>query len=285
MKKTLCILLAALLCLSLFAGCSSKSNDANDAADSSSDAADTADTSADTSTADSESDYEYIKNKGKMVIGITEYEPMNYQGDDGEWTGFDTEFAQAVGEKLGVEVEFIVIDWDNKIQELESGAIDCVWNGMTLTDEVEAAMSCSAPYVKNAQVLVMKSDKIGDYSTVESLKDVSFAVESGSAGEAALTENGLDNYTAVTAQSDALLEVESGAADACVIDITMAKAMTGEGTSYADLAAGLELTSEVYVIGFRSDSDMAAKVDEIIDGLRSDGTLQGLADKYSLTLA
>lgn len=284
MKKTLCLLLVALLCLSLFAGCASNNSDKT--ADSSSDAADTADTAnSSADSADSKSDYEAIKANGKMVIGITEYEPMNYPDDNGEWTGFDTEFAQAVGEKLGIEVEFIVIDWDNKIQELESGAIDCVWNGMTLTDEVESAMSCSAPYVKNAQVLVMKSDKIGDYGTIDSLKDVSFAVESGSAGEAALTENGLENYTAVTAQSDALLEVESGAADACVIDITMANAMTGEGTSYSDLSYGLELTSEVYVIGFRPDSDMAAKVDEIIDGLRSDGTLQALADKYSLTLA
>ena len=241
-------------------------------------------------TAETSSDLEYIKNKGTMVIGITEYEPMNYYVKDENGknvlTGFDTEFAQEVCKRLGVEAEFIVIDWDNKILEIDAKSVDAVWNGMTLTDEVTSSMSCSDPYVKNAQVLVMDKDKIGNYTTVESLSELTFAAESGSAGEAALTDAGLaDKCTAVAAQSDALMEVASGSVDACVIDITMANSMTGEGTSYKNLASGLELTSEEYGIGFRKGSDVTAEVNKIIAEMKADGSLQELADKYSLTLA
>jgi len=231
-----------------------------------------------------ESDLAYIKDKGEMVIGITEYEPMNFKDEKEEWTGFDTEFAKLVAEKLGVTAKFIVIEWDGKIMELDSKAIDCVWNGMTLTDEVKNGMSCTDPYVVNSQVLVMPSDKIENYKKVEDLKDLKFVAESGSAGEKAIKDAGYE-CTAVTAQSDALLEVSSGAADACVIDITMAKAMTGEGSSYADLKPGLSLTSEEYGIGFRKGSDMTAEVNKIIKELKADGSLQKLADKYELTLA
>lgn len=230
------------------------------------------------------SDLDYIKDKGEMIIGITEYEPMNYLDDKGEWTGFDTEFAQMVAEKLGVTAKFIVIDWDGKIMELDSKAIDCVWNGMTLTDEVKNGMSCTDPYVVNAQVLVMPADKIDNYKSVEDLKDLTFVAESGSAGEAAIQDAGY-SCTAVTTQADCLLEVSSGAADACVIDNTMANAMTGEGTSYADLKPGLALTSEDYGIGFRKGSDVTAEVNKIIKELKADGSLQELADKYQLTLA
>lgn len=232
----------------------------------------------------SSSDLAYIQDKGEMIVGITEYEPMNYKDENGEWTGFDTELAEMVAEKLGVKASFIVVEWDGKIMELDSKSIDCVWNGMTLTDEVLKGMNCTDPYVVNAQVLVAKKDVIDTYKTVEDLKDVTFVAETGSAGEAAILDAGY-SCTGVTAQSDALLEVSSGSADACVIDITMANAMTGEGTSYADLAAGLALTEELYGIGFRKDSDMAETVNKVLDELKADGSMQKLADKYQLTLA
>ena len=229
-------------------------------------------------------DLTYIQDKGELIIGVTQYEPMNYLNENGEWAGFDTEFAQAACKKLGVTAVFQEIDWDNKILELNSKSIDCVWNGMTLTDEVLNAMTCSQPYISNAQVIVMKADEIENYNTVASLSGLSFAAEAGSAGEAALQENELTSaYTAVSTQVDALLEVASGSSDACVIDITMAAAMTGEGTSYADLTYGLELTREEYGIGFRKDSAAAAAVDDIIDQLIEDGTLQALGDKYGLS--
>ncbi len=231
------------------------------------------------------SDFEYVSGNKKMVIGYTVYAPMNYE-EDGKLVGFDTEFAEAVCNKLGVEPEFVVIDWDNKFLELESKSIDCIWNGMTITDEAKLNASVSKAYVKNAQVVVMNKDKADTYKTAEDMKDLKFVAEAGSAGETAIKDNGLDkNYTEVAAQSDALLEVMSGSADACVIDITMANAMTGEGTSYAALTSVCELTTEEYGIAFRKESDLTEKVNAIMDELKADGTLVDIAKKYNLTLA
>ena len=155
---------------------------------------------------------------------------------------------------------------------------------MTITDEVNLNTNCSIPYAKNEQVVVMKADAVDNYKDIDSLKDIKFAVESGSAAEAAAEEMGL-NIVAVKAQSDALMEVESGSTDACIIDATMAESMTGEGTSYADLAKGLSLTKEEYVIGFRKGSDIKAAVDGYINELKANGKLQELSEKYSVSLA
>ncbi|MBQ2896858.1 MAG: transporter substrate-binding domain-containing protein [Clostridia bacterium] len=221
----------------------------------------------------------------KLVIGYTIYEPMNYM-EDGKLTGFDTEFAEAVCGKLGVTPEFVEINWDTKFVTLDANQIDCIWNGMTISDEVKANCDVSKAYVKNAQVVVMAEDKIENYKDVESLKGLKFAAEAGSAGEAAIKDNGLDaNYSPVAAQTDALLAVIGGQADACVIDITMAKSMTADGTSYDKLTYSLELTSEEYGIGFRKGSDLTEKVNAIIDELKADGTLDTLAEKYELNLA
>lgn len=221
----------------------------------------------------------------KLVIGYTIYEPMNYM-EDGKLTGFDTEFAEAVCEKLGVTPEFVEINWDTKFVTLDSNQIDCIWNGMTISDEVKKNCDVSKAYVKNAQVVVMKEDAVANYADVESLKGLKFAAEAGSAGEAAIKDNGLDeNYSPVAAQTDALLAVVGGQADACVIDITMAKSMTADGTSYDALTYSLELTSEEYGIGFRKGDELTAKVNTIIDELVADGTLPALAEKYELNLA
>ena len=235
----------------------------------------------DTKTTDS--DIEYIKEKGTMVIGITDYAPMNYKDDNGEWTGFDTEFAEAVCEKLGVKAEFFVLsDWDQKVNELNSKAIDVVWNGMTITDELKTSMSISDAYVINAQVIVTKAENAEKYTDLESIKNAKIAVETGSAG--AKCVEGCANVTEVAFQSDALLEVQSGAADVCVIDITMANAMTGEGTSYANLTKTGSLTEEKYGIGCRLGSDTCTEINKIMDELMADGTLDKLAEKYELTL-
>jgi len=169
-------------------------------------------------------DLEYIKANGKLIIGITDYAPMNYKDTEGKWTGFDTEFAEAVCEKLGVTAEFQEIDWDNKFLALESKSIDCIWNGMTISDEVLTNTSCSKAYVKNAQVVVLAKDKAEEYKTPEDMKDLTFAVEAGSAGAAAAEEFGLE-YVEANTQTDALLEVTSGSSDACIIDLTMAETM------------------------------------------------------------
>ena len=156
---------------------------------------------------------------------------------------------------------------------------------MTITEEALANASVSDPYIKNAQVLVMKESKIADYTDVESIKDLSFAAEAGSAGEAVIKDLGIENVTAVLDQAKALVEVNAGAADACVIDITMAKAMTGEGTSNANLTYGLELSTEEYGIACRENSDLTAEINKIMAEMKADGTLQALADKYELNLA
>ena len=238
--------------------------------------------------ASSDSDLKYIQKKGTMIVGITDYEPMDYKDENGNWTGFDAELAEQVCEKLGVKCEFLVLgDWGKKFYELETKNVDAIWNGMTITDEVKLNTNCSDAYVVNAQVLVMKADALANYTTPESLSDLTFAVENGSAGQEAVLGIGIpeDQIIAVQDQAAALMEVAAGTSDACVIDITMANAMTGEGTSYADLAAGISLTSEEYGIGFRKDSDVTAKVNELLQAMKTDGSLQALADKYSLTLA
>ena len=258
MKKAMAMVLALVLVLVSLAGCGRKE----------------------------QTDLEFIQDKGKLVVGITDYAPMDYKDENGQWTGFDAEFARLVGEKLGVEVEFFVLsDWGQKFYELETKNIDCVWNGMTITEEATLNASVSDAYVINAQVIVMKADVVGNYTDVESMKSLTFAVESGSAGEAALTDNGITEYIAVQDQTSAVMEVAAGTADACVIDITMANAMPGEGTSYASLAPGMALTSEEYGIAFRKNSDVTDKVNEIMKDLIADGTLPALAQKYGLTLA
>ena len=293
-KKTIAIVLAILavvMCFTL-AACGDKTN-VDDSLNDGANISDVADATEgeDATDATDEApavveDLARIKEAGKLIVGMTIYEPMNYWADEAKTalTGFDTEFAQAVAEKLGVEVEFIEINWDRKFEELDAKTIDCVWNGMTITEEALKNSTVSVPYVKNAQVVVMKADKIAEYPDVESMKDLVFVVEQGSAGKDAAEAAGL-NYTEVKYQSDALLEVKSGAADACVIDITMANNMTGEGTSYAELGCSLELSTEEYGISFRKGSDVTAKVNDIIAELKADGTLQALAEKYELTLA
>lgn len=229
-------------------------------------------------------DIEYVKAQGKIIVGITDYEPMDYKDENDQWTGFDAELARLFAEELEVECEFFEIgDWGKKFVELETKNIDAVWNGMTITDEAKNNASVTDPYVINAQVVVMKADKVSQYADAESMKDLTVAVEEGSAGQEAAEDAGL-NTIAKQDQAGALMEVASGTADACVIDITMANAMTGEGTDYADLAKGISLTEEEYGVAFRKGSDLTAKWNQFLKDKKADGTLDALAQKYELTL-
>lgn len=228
-----------------------------------------------------DSDLKYVQDKGTLIVGITDFAPMDYQDESGEWIGFDADMAKAFAENIGVKAEFVEINWDNKVLELNAKSIDCVWNGMTLTDEVTKTMSCGEAYCNNAQVVVVNKDVADKYQDVESLKELNFAVESGSAGEAAATEAGL-NYTAVLTQADALMEVSAGTSDACIIDLLMAGAMIGEGTSYPDLTYTVALTSEEYGVGFRSGSDLAAKFNEFYKAAYADGTVMEIANQYGV---
>lgn len=231
-----------------------------------------------------DSDMAYVQDKGTLVVGITDFEPMDYKDENGDWIGFDADLAKAFGEKLGVDVEFVEIDWDNKILELDAKSIDCVWNGMTLTDEVTSSMECSNAYCNNAQVVVVNADAADDYQTVESIADLSFAVEAGSAGEAEIESLGYD-YTPVTAQSDALMEVAAGTSDAAVIDSLMAAAMVGEGTGYEDLTYTVSLNSEEYGVGFRKGSDLAEELNTFFTESYEDGSMQEIAETYGVQAA
>lgn len=224
----------------------------------------------------SDSDVDYIKDKGTLVVGITDFEPMDYKDDSGEWVGFDADMAKMVAESLGVDVEFVEIDWDNKIMELKSKNIDVVWNGMTLIDEVKNSMECTNAYCSNGQVIVT-----ADESKLDDPSKLTFAVEAGSAGEAVAEEEGY-NANSVASQADALMEVASGTSDAAIIDLLMASAMIGEGTSYPDLIHSDELTSEEYGVGCRKGSDLAAYINEQLTKAYKDGKTQEIAEKYGI---
>ena len=281
MKKLISFAVAGMFALSL-AACGSSSSAAASITESSAES--TAASTADSAAADS--DLAYLQNKGKMTIGYTVYEPMNYTDADGNFTGFDTELATAVCAKLGVEPEFVEINWDTKVVELDAKSIDCIWNGMTLTDDIMANAATTKAYAKNAQVVVVKDGT--DYSSTADLVGKTVVAEAGSAGEAAIEgdENlAQADYVSKSVQTDCLMEVAAGTADAAVLDLTLASAMIGEGTDYANLVIKDELNVEEYGAAFRKGSDVAAAVDTAFDELKADGTMQTLADKYGLTLA
>ncbi|MER2056447.1 MAG: transporter substrate-binding domain-containing protein [Clostridia bacterium] len=231
-----------------------------------------------------ESDKDAVVAKGKLVVGITDFAPMDYRDTDGSWVGFDADVARTFAATLGVQAEFVEIDWDNKVLELNSGNIDCVWNGMTLTDEVLAAMNCSNPYANNAQIVIVPAEKAADYQTVESLAGLTFAVEAGSAGEAAAKELG-NKYNPVQNQAATLLEVTAQTSDAAIIDSLMAAAMVGEGTDYASLTYTVPLTEEKYGVGFRKDSDLADALNDFFKTAWANGTLVEFAKLYGVQAA
>lgn len=279
MKKILALLLALCMIFAL-AACGEAATDPSEAP-----ASDAPESEAPASEAPAaESDLAYVQEKGTLIVGITNFEPMDYQNENGEWIGFDADLAKAFAESLGVEVQFQEIEWDNKVFELDGKTIDVVWNGMTLTDEVLSAMECSNAYCNNAQVVILPADIAEDYPDAASMADLQFAVESGSAGETMAIENGF-NYTPVVDQATAVLEVSSGTCDAAIIDSLMAAAMVGEGTSYADLTYTISLNSEEYGVGFRKGSDLAAALNEFFASAWADGTMQELAETYGVSAA
>lgn len=292
MKKTLSLVLALAMCLSLAACGNNGAQDQSSQSGSNTSASDVSSGSqqGDNSSVDAaDSDWAKIESNGTMKIGITYFEPMNYFDDNGELTGFETEFATAVCEKLGVTPEFVEINWDSKIMELQAQTIDCIWNGMTITPELQEALTISDPYIKNYQVVVIRSDNADVYTSTADLVGKTVEAEAGSAGEAAIIGEGADEnlkqaeYISAAKQTDTLLEVKTGAADAAVLDFVLAGAMVGQG-DYSDLMIipNLQLSVEEYGVGFRKDSDAAEKVNEAMQALIEDGTLNTLAEKYDL---
>ena len=244
------------------------------------------------------SDWEYIQGKGNIIVGMTLFAPMNYYEGE-EFVGFDTELTKAVFEKLGVDVEFKEINWDSKEIELNSKNIDCIWNGMCITETRKETMSMTNAYLYNTQAIVAKTDRIEEL-LAGGMKGVYVVAEQGSTGEGKLTGEIADdetvevsakeffaeaNYTAVDSMAKALMEVKAGTADLALVDSVCALAMVGEGTDYADMTVNLDnnFGLQEYGIAFRKGSDVTAMVNEAIIELTKDGTIAEIAARYGLT--
>lgn len=233
-------------------------------------------------------DWEYIKNKGELLIGITYYAPMNYLDENGKLVGFETEFAEALCKKLGLTPKFIEIAWESKETELAAKSIDCIWNGMTNNPERAEAMDLSENYLHNRPVMIVRQNKVEDYQEPDDVKDANVIAEKGSmAEEIAQTDEFFTqgNFAAVDTQIKAFMELEAGTADIAVGDYVMAIGSLGEGTDFTDLVISPYKTfkDESYAIAFRKNSPETVKtINKTIDELRADGTLQQIADKYKL---
>ena len=225
--------------------------------------------------------------KKTVVVGYTIYAPMNYEDENGNLIGFDTELAQAVFSNLGYEVIFQKIDWNSKYTDLNSGTIDCVWNGFTCNtadnDGIlrSEKVDFSYNYMENRQVIVVRKDS--GIASAADLVGKAGAVEEGSAGEsyAAAFEGAM--IKGFTYQTDCLFEVNAGTMDFAVLDAQLAKSYAGQG-DYGDLMIVEELSSDVeyYAIGFKKGSELTALVNEQLEKLAADGTIAKLAEKYDV---
>lgn len=227
-----------------------------------------------------QSDLEYVQTKGTFTVGITDFAPLDYRTGE-QWTGFDAELAKSFAESIGVSLEFVEIDWDKKTELLENGSIDCIWNGMTMTEELQETISCSEPYLSNAQVIVLRSGEMEQYSTPESCQHLLFAVEAGSTGESLLNELKY-RYVTFPTQKEALQSVREKKSDAAVIDIIMAAYFTSDGQEADDLGFNISLNDEKICVGFRKNSDITEKANQFFKTAYEDGTLSALADQYGI---
>lgn len=265
LKKLIALLASVVMVAGMFAGCGAKDAKQSETVS---------------------SDIEYVTNKGKLTIGVTLFAPMDYIDDNNELTGFEVDFGKAVCEKLGVEADFVEINWDSKEVELNAKNIDCLWNGLTITDERKENMSISNPYMTNKQVMIAKKDKAESFK--ESVDGLSVVAEAGSAGEESVADDDFfasANFTAVDSQAKALMDVASGTSDVAIVDYVLSIGSIGEGTDYEDLVVveSKEFSPEEYGIAFRKGSDLTAKVNEIVSELVADGTMDQIAAKYKLT--
>lgn len=260
MKKVIAILLVVLMCAAVFTGCAKKNL----------------------------TDWEYIEDKGEMVIGITLYEPMNYYDEDGKLVGFDTEFAEALCEKLGIKASFQEIEWEQKETELKSKAIDAIWNGLTVTEDRKENMAFSNPYLINKQVVVINKANADKFTSAQAMAGATTAAEKGSAGETAILESAelsQGEFVGVSAQKDVLMELKAGTVEVGVLDYTLANAMVNDDTDYSDLMVveGIKLTNEEYAIGLRlEDAAFLEKINAAIDELAAEGKLAAIAEKYGV---
>ena len=228
-------------------------------------------------------------NAKTITIGYTDYPPMNYENEAGELVGFDTELAKAVFEDLGYKVRFKLIDWANRYTEVNSGTIDCIWNGFTANcpddDGVERAdkVDFTYNYMTNAQC-ILRLDTAVDVTDKAQFEGKSIAYEASSAAESFVADITGANLKAVTSQMDAVREVNAGTAQYAVVDLLLAKSIAGQGDfSKIVINQGIEIAAEYYAIGFKKGSDLTAKVNEKLVAYAANGKLATLAKKYNLS--
>lgn len=232
-----------------------------------------------------DSDWTYVQQKGKLVIGMTLFAPMDYTDENGELTGFEVDFGKAVCQKLGIDTDFVEINWDAKENELNSKKVDCLWNGLTITPDRKENMSITDAYLGNKQVMVTLKDNVEKYG--KDITDARVVAETGSAGEELAASNDFfktAKFTGVDSQAKALMEVKSGTADIAVVDYVTSIGSIGEGTDYTELSVvtAKEFEPEEYGIAFRKGSDITEKVNAAMKELAADGTLLKIAEKYKL---
>ena len=230
------------------------------------------------------------KKDNVLVCGVTIFDNMNEQDENGNWTGFECDFARAVGELIGMEVEFQKIDWTLKYNELNSGKIDCIWNGFTANSYDDGIarkdlVDFSSTYMLNQQCIVVKKSNLASYTSEADLVGKTAAVEGGSAGaDYAKKAVGTDgNLVEFPAQNSTFMEVKTGKSDLAVVDILLAKNICGKG-DFEDLVIveDIVLPAEYYAIGFEKGSELTAKVNEAIKTLNENGKLLEIAKRYGL---
>ncbi len=223
-------------------------------------------------------------NDDAIVIGVTDYEPMDYRDENNEWVGFDAELATKVFENLGYKVKFQEIDWETKIVTLNAGTIDVIWNGMTVTDELKENITLSEVYLENRQYGLVKTEYQSEYTSIASLEGKKVAVEASSAAEN-LIKNISCTKNKLATQSAAVMEVAAGTSDIAIVDYTMAKTLTSEGSDYYGTLVAVDLGFEVeeYAVGFRKgDTELCAKVNAQLKTLTENGFILELARKYGV---
>mgnify|MGYP002517643379 CR=1 FL=1 len=255
MKKFIALVMALVMMASCFAGCTSTAND---------------------------SDLAYIQQKGKLIVGITDYAPMDYKDENGEWTGFDAEFARLFAAELGVEVEFVEIDWDNKVFEVQSGAIDCVWNGMTITEDRLLEVDFSISYANGVQAIIVPENSpitCADDLYAEGA-NYKVGVQLGTTGDIYATGDfGGDNVTTYSNGNEAVLALLGGSVDCVIIDNEPAKALVAAN-------AGLKILDTAYanedyaICVKKGNADLLGKIDAAIMELTEDGTIAAIVAKY-----
>ncbi|MFU0832469.1 MAG: Amino acid ABC transporter substrate-binding protein [Oscillospiraceae bacterium] len=278
MKKILSLLMTALLAIS-FAGCTSSTS-----SEQSSSAAASSETQEDTS-------WSKVQSAGKLVLGLDKaFPPMGYvDTETGEIVGFDIDLAKEACERLGIELELQPIDWDNKSAELNNGNVDCLWNGFSKTPEREEEFALSIPYMKNNQIILVKSGS--NYKGLDDLKGKTVGVQADSSAETALNDNpdftnSLGNVVKIDDYSKAVLEIQNGTIDAIAIDEIVARYyLTKNPDAYTILTDedgnDASLATEDYVVAFRkSDIALKEKIEGALEEMAKDGTMAEISQKW-----